>query len=93
MERGRRTRNEADSHRYEIRVQGHLDDRWEAAFEGLTLTREPGGTTVLAADVEDQAALHGILRRIRDLGMPLVSVARVAVEPGSPSEVPPKEEE
>ena len=62
---------------YEIRIQGHLDDRWAVRFEGLTLTREGSGDTLLAGPVVDQAALHGLLRQVRDLGMPLISVSRV----------------
>lgn len=65
---------------YEIRIQGHLDDRRAVWFEGLTLTREDGGDTVLSGPVTDQAALHGLLRKVRDLGMPLISVTRV--QPG-----------
>ena len=60
--------------RYEIRLKGHLDDRWARWFEGLTLTREQDGTTVLRGPVADQAALHGLLSKVRDLGLPLVSV-------------------
>lgn len=60
--------------RYEIRVQGQLDDRWSARFPELTLTRQAGGTTMLSGRDLDQAALHALLRRIRDLGLPLVSV-------------------
>ena len=62
---------------YEIRIKGHLDDRWAAWFEGLTLTLEDNGETLLTGPVVDQAALHGLLRKVRDLGMPLVSVTRV----------------
>jgi hypothetical protein len=62
---------------YEIRVSGHLDDRRAAWFEGLTLTREDNGDTVLSGSVVDQAALHGLLRKVRDLGMPLLSVTLV----------------
>ena len=65
---------------YEIRVQGHLDDRWTAWFDGLDLSRTDDGTTVLRGPVTDQAALHGLLRKLRDLGVPLVSVTRT--EPG-----------
>ena len=65
---------------YEIRIKGHLDDRWAVWFEGLTLTREDNGDTLLTGPVVDQAALHGLLRKVRDLGMPLISVGRV--EPG-----------
>ena len=63
--------------RYEFRIKGHLDDRWAAWFEGLTLTREDNGETLLTGPVVDQAALHGLLRKVRDLGMPLLSVTRV----------------
>jgi hypothetical protein len=60
--------------RYEIRVQGHLADRWAAWFDGMTLTRQADGTTVLQGPVTDQSALHGLLRKVNDLGLPLVSV-------------------
>ena len=63
--------------RYEIRIQGHLDDKWANWFEGLTITREDNGETLLIGPVVDQAALHGVLRKVRDLGMPLLSVNRV----------------
>jgi hypothetical protein len=59
---------------YEIRLKGHLDDRWAEWFEGLTITLEEIGDTVLIGPVVDQAALHGLLKKVRDLGMPLVSV-------------------
>ncbi len=62
---------------YEIRVRGHLDDKWADWFEGLIITLEENGETLLTGSVVDQAALHGLLRRVRDLGMPLISVARV----------------
>ncbi len=62
---------------YEIRIKGHLDDRRAVSFEGLTLTREGSGNTLLVGPVIDQAALHGLLRKVRDLGMPLISVIRV----------------
>ncbi|HEV2583585.1 MAG TPA: hypothetical protein VGT44_22180 [Ktedonobacteraceae bacterium] len=62
---------------YEIRLKGHLDDRWADWFEGLTLTREDNGETLLTGPVVDQAALHSLLRKVRDLGMPLLSVTRV----------------
>ena len=66
--------------RYEIRIKGHLDDKWADWFEGLTITREDNGETLLTGPVVDQAALHGVLRKVRDVGMPLLSVSRV--EPG-----------
>jgi len=59
---------------YEIRIKGHLDDRWAGWFEGLTITLEEDGDTLLTGPVIDQAALHGLLKRVRDLGMPLLSV-------------------
>ena len=62
---------------YEIRLKGHLDNRWADWFEGLTLTREDNGETLLSGPVVDQAALHGVLRKVRDLGMPLISVMRM----------------
>ena len=62
------------SGRYEIRLQGHLEDRWAAWFDGLTLSHESDGTTVLHGSVVDQAALHGLLQKVRDLGLPLLSV-------------------
>jgi len=65
---------------YEIRLKGHLDDRWADWFEGLTITREESGQTLLVGPVVDQAALHGLLRRVRDLGLPLLSVRQV--DPG-----------
>jgi hypothetical protein len=66
---------------YKIRIKGHLDDRWADWFEGLTLTLEEDGDTLLTGPVIDQAALHGLLKKVRDLGLPLVSVS--PVEPGS----------
>ena len=59
---------------YEIRIKGHLDKRWAGWFGGLTITLEEGGDTRLTGPVVDQAALHGLLRRVRDLGMSLLSV-------------------
>lgn len=59
---------------YDIRVQGHLDDRWAETFDGMTLTREENGVTLLTGPVIDQARLHGFLRTVRNLGLPLLSV-------------------
>jgi hypothetical protein len=66
-----------DSGRYEIRVEGLLDQRWSGWFDGLQITSQPGGVTVIAGPVADQAALHGLLARIRDLNLPLISVRRI----------------
>ncbi len=63
--------------RYEIRLKGHLDSRWAAWFDGLTQTHASDGTTILRGPVADQAALHGLLGKVRDLGLPLVSVTAV----------------
>ena len=60
--------------RYEIRLKGHLDSRWSAWFDGLSLVSESDGTTVIHGLVADQAALHGLLQKVRDVGLPLVSV-------------------
>ena len=73
-------RIDADQHeagRYEIRLKGHLDTRWAAWFDGLSLSRESDGTTILRGHIPDQAALHGLLQRVRDTGLPLVSVIRI----------------
>ena len=61
---------------YEIRIQGRLDDRWSAWLDGLDLSRTDDGTTVLRGPVTDQAALHGLLNKVRDIGLPLLSVTR-----------------
>jgi hypothetical protein len=65
---------------YEIRLKGHLDDRWTDCFEGLTITLEDNGDTLLIGPVIDQAALHGLLKKVRDLGLPLVAFS--PIEPG-----------
>src|SRR5438128_4665699 len=62
---------------YQITVKGHLDNRWTDRFEDLTITALDNGETLLSGPVVDQAALHGVLRKVRDLGMPLLSVTRV----------------
>ena len=63
--------------RYEIRIQGHLDTRWAGWFDGLSLTHDSDGTTVIRGPVVDQAALHGLLQKVRDIGLPLVAVTHV----------------
>jgi hypothetical protein len=70
-----------DPGRYEIRVRGHLGTRWAAWFDGMTLTHGSDGTTSIHGPVADQAALHGLLQKIRDLGLPLISVNHVAPGP------------
>jgi hypothetical protein len=68
---------------YEIRLNGHLDTRWSAWFDGLNLNNESDGTTLIHGPVVDQAALHGLLQKVRDVGLPLVSVNKV--EPEQPT--------
>ena len=65
------------SGRFEIRVKGHLSPRWADWFDGFTLTTERDGTTVLEGYVVDQAALHGAIRKLADLGLPLLSITPV----------------
>jgi hypothetical protein len=71
--------SDTPSTQYAIRVAGHLSTRWVAWFDGLTLTTEPGGTTVLTGVIADQAALHGVLQKLRDAGVPLVSVTPIEI--------------
>jgi hypothetical protein len=71
--------------RYELRVKGHLADRWGRWFDAMTLTRRADGTTVLDGPVADQSALHGLLRKVSDLGLPLVSVTLTARIPTPPA--------
>lgn len=62
---------------YQIRVKGHLNSQWTEWFEGLAVTLEEDGDTLLTGPVVDQAALHGLLKKVRDLGLPLVSVVQI----------------
>ena len=74
---------------YEIRLKGHLDDRWAGWFEGMTLTRDANGETRLTGAVVDQAALHGLLRKVRNLGVTLVAVVQLdANQPNHPGANP-----
>ena len=74
-ERSTGKRNEVG--RYEIRLKGHLASRWAAWFDGLSLTNESNGITLIHGLVADQAALHGLLQKVRDVGLPLISVAQI----------------
>lgn len=69
-----------DIPQYEIRVKGHIPHRWTTWFEGLTLVNDDDGTTVIRGELADQAALHGVLAKLRDVGIPLVSIAQVSPE-------------
>ena len=66
---------------YEIRLKGHLEARWAEWFDGLSITLEENGNTLLSGPVADQAALHGLLKKVRDLGLPLLSVNAVGPAP------------
>ncbi len=68
------TRGLGDTGGYDIRTQGHIDDRWSDWFDGMTLVHDGDGTTVIRCPALDQAALHGLLSKVRDLGLPLISV-------------------
>jgi hypothetical protein len=72
---------------YKIRIKGHLDREWTDWFEGLTITLEEDGNTLLTGPLLDQAALHGLLKKIRDLGMPLVSVCPLENGPADTANV------
>ncbi len=67
---------------YEIRLKGHLEARWAEWFDGLAITLEENGTTLLSGLVADQAALHGLLKKVRDVGLPLLSVNSVEPDTG-----------
>ncbi len=71
------TRNPDQTVIYHIRLKGHLDEKWNDWFGGVTVTLEEDGVTLLTCHVVDQAALYGLLRQIRDLGLPLISVNRI----------------
>jgi hypothetical protein len=69
--------------RYEIRLKGHLQPRWARWFDDMTVTNHEDGTTAVCGAVVDQAALHGLLNKVRDIGLPLVSVVRVPADTSS----------
>lgn len=75
---------------YEIRIEGHLDAQWQDWFDGMSITWEENGDTLLTGSIIDQAALFGLLKKVPDLGMPLVSLHRV--EPGKPDVPSPSSE-
>ncbi len=75
--------------RYDIRLKGHLPSRWAAWFDGMRLTHESDGSTVIHGVVADQAALHGLLQKVRDVGLPLISLTRVeSDQPETPTAEP-----
>ena len=74
---------------YEIRIKGHLDDQWADWFGGLSIRLEENGSTLLSGPVVDQSALYGLLKKVRDLGMALVSVNPVQPDQGDAPEVRP----
>jgi hypothetical protein len=80
------TENHHEPGHYEIRIKGHLDDRWAGWFEGMTITLADNGDTLLTGTVVDQAALHGLLKKVRDLGMELLSINQI--EPGQTNDKP-----
>ncbi|WP_027086194.1 hypothetical protein [Cohnella panacarvi] len=76
-ERNGSAEDQREHARYEIRLKGHLDSRWSGWFEGMSFSYGNDGTTVLAGRIVDQAELFGMLRKVRDLGLPLVSVIQM----------------
>jgi hypothetical protein len=74
---------------YQIRIRGHLGREWTDWFEGLTIQLTDNGETLLTGPVVDQAALHGLLRKVRDVAMPLVSVMCVSPDQANTADVPP----
>lgn len=89
-DRPKATSDRSRAGRYEIRLTGHLDAHWTAWFDGLTVSHQSDGTTVISGPVADQAALHGLLQRVRDLGLPLVSVDRVDADQPDPTNPTPE---
>jgi hypothetical protein len=89
-ERHSSTPGRAVAGRYEVRINGHLDARWAAWFDGLSVRHGSDGTTVLSGPIADQAALHGVIQRVRDLGLPLVSVTQVETDRPDPPTTDPR---
>jgi len=90
MSNKRNPKNDANQPRvYQIRIMGHLSPQWADWFEGLTITLDENGETLLIGAVIDEAALHGLLKKVRDLGLPLLSVNSAGVGPQDTSEVKP----
>ncbi|WP_426572376.1 hypothetical protein [Aquihabitans sp. McL0605] len=79
-----RTSSQEPDGPYEIRLQGRLHPRWSDRFDGLAVSAQADGTTLIRGEVVDQAALHGLLRRVADLGLPLLSVTRTTTDPTQP---------
>ena len=75
--------------RYEIRLKGYLDKRWADQFENMSFSHASDGTTILAGPLVDQAALYGVLRKVRDLGLPLLSVVQIGPERADVPDVQP----
>jgi hypothetical protein len=75
--------DEREGEVYEIRVKGVIDGKWSEWFEGLRVSPQPSGETILIGPLVDQAALHGLLQKIRDVGLPLISVKRAGTEDSS----------
>jgi hypothetical protein len=69
---------------YEIRISGHLDDRWLTWFDGMSLTPDEDGTTLVRGLLADQTALHGVLQRLRDAGLPLISIIQLDDQRSTP---------
>lgn len=90
---GKTKRIDGDRHedgRYEIRLQGRLDGRWATWFDGLSLSHEGEGVTVIRGRVPDQAALHGLLQKVRDTGLPLVSVTHLDADHSGTPDIEPQ---
>ena len=85
---GRPTADHRPIPHYEIRVDGHLGSRWATRFDGMTLTRDVDGTTVISGPVVDQAALHGVLQKLRDLGICLSSLTQLDPDTEHPTDQP-----